>query len=78
MASLRESGNWFISKILVVNNPRGIPSNKQCKKYGLLKFKKSPLKIAKPVPIVNKGPKAKKIESSPRPLLATNLSGLAV
>ena len=33
--------------------------------------------MAKPVPRVSKGPK-RNIASSPRPLLATNLSGLAV
>ena len=33
---------------------------------------------ANPVPKVSRGPKARKIDNSPKPLLETNLSGLAL
>ena len=73
------SGNSLIRSILVVSNPIGIPSKRQLKKCSFsTKSAKFPAKIASPVPIVKRGPNARKIDNSPKPLLATSLRGGAV
>ena len=67
----------MINKMFVVSNPIGMPMYKQFIRCSCA-IDKSPLSMANAVPKVMSGPKARNIVSSPRPLLATSLSGGAV